>query len=367
MTPEEKRILIGDIMIPSKASLLDALKAMDRNNVKLLIVHKGGKYLSLLSIGDVQRAIIKNIPFTEAVEGILRTNVVVARDSDPIDDVKKMMLERRIECMPVLDERDELRDVLFWDEVFVDGMRIPKEPLDLPTVIMAGGQGLRLRPLTNVIPKALIPVGDRSIIEDIIERFAEIGARRFYVTVNHKREMVEFYLKNSPAGNYDISYVREDKPLGTVGSLYLLKETIKETFFVTNCDILIDQDYREIYEYHKKNGNDITIIAAVKSYRIPYGILEAGKNGILSDLQEKPEQTFLINSGMYVLEPKMMDAIPVGEYYNITDLIASTRERGGRVGVFPISEKSWYDVGEWDEYKKTLYEYGDRVRGKRLR
>ena len=210
---------------------------------------------------------------------------------------------------------------------------------------MAGGEGTRLRPLTNVIPKPLIPIGEKTMLEHIFDRFYKYGCKTFHISVNYKAALIEFYLKqqNLP---YILSFFREEKPLGTAGSLALLKGKIKETFFVSNCDILIEQDYSEILDFHRNQKNEITLVAALKHYPIPYGTLETAEGGKLLSLHEKPELTFKINSGMYILEPHLIDEIPDNKFFHITQLIEKVLERGGNVGVFPVSEKSWKDVGE---------------------
>ena len=142
--------------------------------------------------------------------------------------------------------------------------------------------------------------------------------------------------------------------MGTAGSLFLLKDRIKETFFVNNCDILIDQDYSEILDYHYENKNEITLVAALKNITIPYGTLETGINGSLIELKEKPDLTFKINSGMYILEPHLLNEIPENKVFHITQLIDQVKKRNGKVGVYPVSEKSWKDIGDWNEYLKLI-------------
>ena len=150
--------------------------------------------------------------------------------------------------------------------------------------------------------------------------------------------------------NYNVNFIEEEKPLGTGGSLYLLKDKIKEPFFVTNCDILIEQDYSEIYNYHKENGNEITLVSALNHIKFPYGIINTGKDGELLSINEKPEMTYEINSGMYILEPHLIDEIPINKFFHITQLIEKVKQRKGKVGVFPVSEKSWVDIGDWEKY-----------------
>lgn len=153
---------------------------------------------------------------------------------------------------------------------------------------------------------------------------------------------------------YDIEFFEETKPLGTIGSVSLLKGKITTPFFVSNCDILIDQDYRDVYDYHLKNKNDITIVTAVKSHRIPYGVIEAGEDGLMTGIKEKPEQTYLINTGVYLLNSDLIEEIPEGELFHITQLMEKVKMRGGRVGCFPVSEGAWRDIGEWSEYLKMI-------------
>ena len=151
-----------------------------------------------------------------------------------------------------------------------------------------------------------------------------------------------------------MTFFEEDKPLGTIGSVTLLKGKVDTPFFVSNCDIVIDQDYRDVYDYHKENRNDLTIVTAVKSLRIPYGVIETGENGLMTALKEKPELTYMINTGVYILNPECIDEIPQGEFFHITQLMEKIKARCGRVGCFPVSEHAWKDMGEWAEYLKII-------------
>jgi NDP-sugar pyrophosphorylase family protein len=220
-----------------------------------------------------------------------------------------------------------------------------KEKINIPVVIMAGGEGTRLKPLTNVLPKPLIPVVDKTIIEDIMDQFVLAGCHEFHISVNYKADMIKQYLKDLNNDEYQLHFFQEEKPLGTAGSLYLLANRMTSPFFVSNCDIIIKQDLAEVYRYHRENRNDITIVAALKHYKIPYGTIESGMDGILTKLSEKPELILKINSGVYILNPEILDLIPEGKFFHITDLILKLRNKKGRIGIFPISEKSWLDYG----------------------
>lgn len=334
-------------------SLLYALKQMDSEKVKTLFVFNGELFEGIITLGDIQRAIIKNFSLKEPVSNILDNNKVYGHLSESEDVIKGKMRRMRAEVMPILNDIGELVDVWFWNDLFKVTETYERSKINLPVVIMAGGKGTRLKPLTNVIPKPLIPVGDKTILEEIMDQFEGIGCQQFYMSVNYKSDMMRYYL-DQLSHHYDIEFFEESKPLGTIGSVSLLKGKIRTPFFVSNCDIIIDQDYRDVYEYHQNNRNDLTIVTAVKSFRIPYGVIETGEDGLMTALQEKPEQTYMINTGVYILNPELIDEIPEGEFFHITHLMEKIKARGGRIGCFPVSEHAWRDMGEWPEYLKMI-------------
>jgi dTDP-glucose pyrophosphorylase len=345
---------IKERIITKEGTLIHALKIMDSTGFRSLLVLDDNDFFSgILSIGDIQRSIIKNIPLDTLVSDVLRQNPRIAHEEAPLKQIKEEMLRFRMEFIPVIDNTNHVINVYFWDELFLNKKLPPQELFNLPVVIMAGGSGTRLRPLTNVLPKPLIPIGEKTIIEEIFKRFENHGCNEFFVSVNYKAELIEFYLRNQQLP-YQLNFFKEEKPMGTAGSLSLIKDKMDQTFFVSNCDILIEQDYSEILDFHRQNKNEITIVAALKNYPIPYGVIDTGDNGTLLNIQEKPELTFKINSGMYILEPHLLNEIPVNEFYNITQLINKVRNRKGHISVFPVSEGSWKDIGSWEELKQHL-------------
>lgn len=339
--------------IQQTATILDAMKQMDAQKVKMLLVFDGEKFLSILTIGDIQRAIIKNSALTDAISCIVKYNKKYAALGEPLEVIKQKMISLRCECMPVLDSEGNLHDVIFWNDVFNAKVAETREKIDLPVVIMAGGKGTRLKPITNVIPKPLVPVGDKTILEVIMDQFEGIGCHKFYMSVNYKADMMEYYLSQLDH-KYDIEFFMEDKPLGTIGSVSLLKNKINTPFIVSNCDSITDQDYRDVYDYHLTNHNDMTIVTMVKTFKIPYGVIETGEDGLMIGLKEKPEQTYMVNTGVYILNPECIDEIPEGEFFHVTHLMEKIKARSGRVGCFPVSENSWKDMGEWPEYLKMI-------------
>ena len=350
-----ENIKIKKICVKASATILEVFKQMDKTSFRLLIVMNNSKFISLISIGDLQRAIINNISLNSRIQLILRKTVEVASTGDDYEKIKKHMLHSKTEFMPVIDDKSNLEDVIFWEDVFNENP-INSVKLDLPVVIMAGGRGTRLHPLTNMIPKPLIPIDNKTISEHIIDNFHKVGCHEFYFSINYKASMIKSYFDEIEK-DYCVSFFEEAKPLGTAGSLHLLNGLIRKTFFISNCDILIEEDYSEIYNYHVKYKNELTIIAAFRHYAIPYGKLETGKNGELIKLQEKPELNLLVNSGMYILEPHLIEEIPRHTFFHITDLIEKIKKRTGRIGVFPVSEKAWIDIGTWENY---LFEINKR-------
>lgn len=346
---------MDEIKINKSTSILEALKRMDELGKKLLVITEGDQFINVLSIGDIQRAIINNVGLDTAVNDITRSIITVASTNDSIEKIREQMIALRTEFMPVVSPDGLLEKIIYWEELFEQKDK-QYNPIDLPVIIMAGGFGKRLKPFTNVLPKPLIPFGDKTMIETIIESFRKHNCQEFHLSVNYKAELIEFYLNENYKGDNDLqlNYFREQQPLGTAGSLHLLRDKIDSTFFVSNCDILVEQDYSEILNYHVNNKNELTVVAALKHFSIPYGTLETGEEGILTSITEKPEQSYLINSGLYILEPHLLKDIPENKFYHITTLINDLMQQNRRVGVFPVSEKSWKDVGEWKEFYKNI-------------
>ena len=345
---------IRNILIEADKTIIQTMKLMDEKCIKSLLVFEGEKFLGMITNGDLQRAIIANKSFDTEIGNILdNSGKKYARQTDSNEKIRKWMLEVRAEMMPVVDSDGNLVDVIFWDDLFKEAQGDNREKINLPVVIMAGGKGSRLKPLTNVIPKPLIPVGDKTILEVIMDQFESIGCQKFYMSVNYKADMMKYYLSQL-AHQYDIEFFMEDKPLGTIGSVSLLKGKIHTPFFVSNCDSINEQDYRDVWDYHVNNHNDMTIVTRVKSFKIPYGVIETGKDGLMTALKEKPEQTYQVNTGVYILNPDLIDEIPEGEFFHVTHLMEKVQARGGRVGCFPVSEHAWKDMGEWPEYLKMI-------------
>ena len=345
----------NELKIESRTTIQNLLKKMDKSLLRLFLVYKEDIFLGVVSIGDVQRAILRKESLETPIIKIMRpyNKQRFASPADSLTQIKKMMKKHRMEMLPVVDEYKNVCKVYLWEDLFSDKKNLKKH-IGIPVVIMAGGFGTRMKPLTNVIPKPLIPINEKPIIEDIMSQFADYGCNEFHLSVNYKASMIQNYFKEIPDCPYNIYYHKEEKPTGTAGSLWFMKEYLNTTFFISNCDITINEDYYNIYNYHKKNKNELTLVAAMKHYPVPYGVVETTEGGKLSHITEKPDFLFQINTGLYLLEPHLLEEIPENSFFHITHLIEKIKKRNGIVGVFPISESSWNDIGDWDEYYKTL-------------
>lgn len=220
---------------------------------------------------------------------------------------------------------------------------------------MAGGKGTRLDPFTRILPKALIPVGEKPVIEIIMDEYARYGMKNFHISVNSKSKMIKAYFGDQDS-DYNISFIDEDKPLGTAGALRFLKDKFDNPFFVSNCDIIVRNNYYDILQFHKDGRYDLTVVGSMQHRTIPYGVCKFENGGLLKSIQEKPEYDFLVNTGMYLLNPHILRYIPENTYFDMTELINVLQKKAHKVGVYPVSEKSWVDIGQLTEYRTTIRE-----------
>ncbi|MDN3555242.1 nucleotidyltransferase family protein [Halomonas maura] len=343
------------LLIDERRNVLEALQQLEETRRKILYVTTGhGRLLGTLTDGDVRRWILGGGDLDGVVEAVCNRIPYSAKADYRIAEIKSAMSTHQINSVPVLDDAGCIIDVLFWDSLFQQGEEVRKgTSLDLPVVVMAGGKGTRLAPFTSVLPKPLIPVGEKTAIEVIMDAFAEHGVDEFYLSVNYKSKLIQAYFEEL-APPYRLNFVYEDKPLGTGGSLHTLAGHLEGDLIVTNCDVIIKADYHALVEHHRKEDNDITMVVSLRHYDIPYGICDIVDNGQLCAMREKPHYNFLVNTGLYVLKASTLELIPENQFYHLTELIEDVKDRGGRVGVYPISDKAWLDTGEWQQYCDTM-------------
>ncbi len=328
-----------------------ALKIIDGTSCGVMyVVDSDRKLLGCVTDGDVRRALIKGMNLSDNIKSIMNSAPKYIFKEET-SSAEAIMEQYNITSLPVLSRDFEVIEVFARGKVMEKRDAIATSLIDYPAVIMAGGEGKRLLPYTKILPKPLIPIGDVPIVERIIAQFFSYGVRDYFITVNYKKRMIESYFSDV-AMNYDIRYVEEDKPLGTAGSLKLLDGCFNKPFFVTNCDILIHAEYDKIMQSHIRNENAITIVTAMKNLVIPYGVVKMSDEGTVKNIQEKPNFSHLINTGMYVLNPEVISIIPDDSFYHMTDLIGETISKGLKVGIYPIGEDAFFDMGEFEEMKR---------------
>jgi len=344
------------VFIKPTHTIKQALRQMDAMGEKtLLVVDDHTMLLGTISDGDIRRWILKGRDLMEGVSKVMNSKPISLDQNFERKTAKQLMVKQMLECLPVVDGNKKVTAAVWWVDLFENKSKELKK-LKIPVVIMAGGEGSRLAPFTKILPKPLMPIGDKPIVEIIIGRFMDYGCNDFYLSLNYKSNIVKAYF-NDFEHQYKIAYIEEESPLGTAGSLCFLKNRIKGPFFLSNCDILIEADYTDIFKFHQQKKNKITLVSSMKNFMVPYGVCEIENGGILKGIKEKPEFDFFVNTGMYVLDKTVLEDIPKNKFYNMTDLIGDYLKKDERVGVYPVSEKSWVDIGQLEVLQEMLKKF----------
>ncbi len=334
-------------------TVLETMQMIDNNqNGILFLVDEKDILLGCITDGDIRRYLLAGGRMDAPAVEAANHNPKVARTEE---EAKALYHKRNFVIIPVVDETKKVVGLYNGE-----GHEIKqKNPLNIPVVINAGGKGTRLDPYTRVLPKPLIPVGDLPIIEHIMKEYQSYSCNEFHIIVNYKKELMKAYFAENE-NNYNISWYVEDKPLGTGGGLSLLRGKFKDTFFFANCDALLTANYESMLRFHKENGNIITMICAYKNLNIPYGVVEMGKNGVIEAMKEKPLMSFLTNTGIYIVEPEVIDDMEDGVPAGFPDIVEMERKKGRKVAVFPVSENDWMDMGQLSELEKMRIKlYGE--------
>ena len=338
---------LSEMIITETITILEAMERLDKNGTKVLFLQRDGKLVAALTDGDIRRYILSGKELTSPISEVANYHPKYLEVQNQ-RKASAFMKQHHVEAVPIVNESMEIISISLLDSSIIV---TAKDKVDIPIVMMAGGLGTRLYPYTKVLPKPLIPVGESPISEIIMNRFYKYGCHRFFMVVNHKKNMIKAYF-NEIEKLYDLEFIDEDTPLGTGGGLRLLKGKINETFFLSNCDTLIDEDISKIYELHKNEKNMITMICSLKNFTIPYGVIDIGENGEIANIREKPNLTFFTNTGCYVVEPEVLDFLEPNTPISFPEIVERMKNAGKKVGVYPISESSWMDMGQMDELEK---------------
>ncbi len=353
---KERKMARDDIFISEADSIKDALKKLDKNEEKVLLVIKDNKLLGTITDGDIRRYVLRGNSLELNVKELYNKNpTYINEDKFSIEQSREIMRKNRITLLPIVDNENRVLDYITRDKVLHGEEALPfhSTSLDVPVVIMSGGKGTRLEPFSKIFPKALIPIGDKPIIQFIIDEFRRYGITQYYLILNHKGEMIKSYFENTEK-DYSINYIWEKDFFGTAGSLRLLEDKIVDVFLVSNCDVIVKANFEEVVNFHIENKASVTTVCAIQHHKLPYGIVQFKAGGEIVEIIEKPEYTFTVNAGVYVLSREALKFIPDKGRFDMTDLIRNLLKEGKKVLMYPVNESDYIDIGQWEEYKKVL-------------
>lgn len=341
---------LQDLLITEQATVKQAIEKLENVRCKVVYVVKDKKLLAAVSDGDVRRYTLRAGNIESGISHIANYSPRTCSEYEE-EKWKTIFQETDMYSIPIVNLNDEIIGVVFRNGTILKD----HEKIDLPVVMMAGGKGTRLHPYTKILPKALIPIGDLPISEHIIQRFCEYGCTEFFMLVNHKGAMIQSYFDNV-AKEYTLRFVEEAKPLGTGGGLSLLRGMIGQDFILTNCDILIDADYAEIHRIHKKKKNFITLILSEYANQVPYGVVSMDEGNNYKGVTEKPILNYLINTGVYIVNARVIEEMQEDTAVDFPDVIERYRSRGEKIGCYVVKQSAYMDMGQFEELEKMKEE-----------
>ena len=347
MTELEKTMLINENM-----TIEDAMKVINQGISKTVFLVSNYVLRGSMTDGDVRRHLLRGGLLTENVCKIVNYKPKFFKENDCVN-YQKYMIENELTAVPIVDQQMKI--------VRIERLKRKEEAVrrieeNIPVIIMAGGLGTRLKPYTEIIPKPLIPIGSKTILERIFDKFEEYGCKKKYVIINYKKKLIEAYF-NEDSEYSELYFIEEPSFLGTAGGIKYTKDVCEEVFFMTNCDVVVDADYYSIWEEHRKKGNIITMVLANKKYCVPYGTVDISDSGNVTCLREKPRIEYKVNTGMYLCNSKLLDYIDDSEKIDMPDLIQRCINAGERIGQVTIDGSDWYDMGEPEQLEKMKKRY----------
>lgn len=343
-----------DYLINNQKNFKDALSQLEKNSEKCLIVVDDNKKLEgTLTDGDIRRALLKKANLNTKIYQYIKKNPISLQEknfqkinTNIRNKIKGLFLkikDANIDIIPIIDHKKIVKKIIFTKN-FNKFLSPKKDLSNVPALIMAGGQGSRLKPFSNYFPKPLFPVEDKTAAEHIIKNFETHGVKKFFMSIFYKKNLIKSYFKENNIKN--LKFLVENFPMGTAGAISMLKGKIKKNFFVINCDTLLSINLNKFYEFHKKNDFDITIVAASKTIKVPYGSCEIDKKGYLKRIVEKPNLNYLVSVGLYLIKSEVIKKIPTKKKFDMDELIKKVNLTKNKIGIFPISESNWIDTGE---------------------
>lgn len=344
------RTTLKTLIIGPDVSVRDALAAIDRSRRQIaLVTDAEGRLLATVTDGDVRRGILRGIDLDGPVAQVMHTTPTTVTEGAADAEARALIRARKLHHVPVVDAGGRLVDLALVEDLF--GVT----PKDTRVVLMAGGLGTRLRPLTETVPKPMLTVGGRPLLEQIIGVFAEQGFWRISISVNYRREMIEEHFGDGHAFGVEINYVQEDRAMGTAGALSLLETPPEGPFIVMNGDLLVALQFSELLAFHRDKAATGTMVVREYEHQIPYGVVRA-ENGLMTGIEEKPIERYFVNGGIYVLSPEALDLIPVGKPMDMPSLLTKITETNRKVAVYPLRDY-WRDIGRIDDLEAARTEF----------
>ena len=341
---------IEDITVKDSISILEVMKIIDESSKQIaIVIDENNKLLGTISDGDIRRALLKNIPLTESVKEIYFKTPTVASINDSREEIINICKVKKIHQIPIVDSKGNLVGLEILDEL------ISKEKKLNKVVLMVGGLGTRLQPLTENIPKPMLEVGNKPILQTIVEKFAEYGYLNIVMCINYKSHVIKDYFGDGSEFGVNIEYVSEKDRMGTAGALSLLKDKPQEPFFVMNGDLLTNANFEHLHNFHISNNSIGTMCVRDYDFQVPFGVVSIKDTKILS-IDEKPKHKFFVNAGIYMFDPEILEYIPKNEFYDMPTLFKKLIDKNKKVISFPLREY-WLDVGRIEEYEKANLEY----------
>tara|TARA_B100000787_G_C16195401_1_gene300407 strand:+ start:2124 stop:3188 length:1065 start_codon:yes stop_codon:yes gene_type:complete len=342
--------MLKNLIINKNLSIREALKRVELSGQRCVYISKDNKLVGSLTDGDLRKLIIKDVNLDKKITNFYnKYPKFLEKKNFTISRAKKILLKYKIETLPIT-EKKKIIEVITWRDIVKN--KIPK--LKSSIFIIAGGRGERLMPFTSILPKPLIPINGVPIIKLIINSFDANDVKEIFVSVNYKNSIIKSYLK-SEIKDKKIIFLNEKKPLGTIGSIKLANEKdLSNNVIISFCDIFFQTHMKNVLDFHEKNLNDLTIVVAQKKIQIPYGVCIINKKGKFIKIDEKPTSKQFVNVGYYILNKKMFKYIPKGVKMDVTELIKKIKSGKNKVNIYPIEDESWFDVGQWSNYKSTL-------------
>lgn len=340
---------IEKIKILSDTKIKKALEVISETGLKIaIVVDENNKLIGTLTDGDIRRGFLKGLDINNSIKTIYSKKPVTAKISDSKENLLKIALKKKIYQIPVVDNNRNIIDIHILDDL----VKIKKKNNKI--IIMAGGRGMRLRPLTNDIPKPMLKVGGKPILQNIIEKFKNLGYQNMILCVNYKSQIIKEYFGDGKRYGVNIDYVHEKERMGTAGALSLLKKKPTEPFFVVNGDLLTNLDFEKMLDFHNLNKSKATMCVSEYNIESPYGEVRLNNENILS-IEEKPTHKMFINAGIYILDPICIKLIPK-KFFDMPSLFNSLIKKNFKTVSFPLGEY-WLDIGRFSDYKKANYDY----------